>query len=1026
MLLLTAWSVQDRAMFLRLLELCVLSAVLSAVSGEDGEDATVSPEAHTLPSWYGGNGEAFSVDPDSQKLPRLRSPVGQDFLVDPNTFFNSSELPSDGSEESGFPDDPDHVVQMWPPAGNMTKTDNKHRMFDGPAIAPPPEDDVCLMLMSAPVPPPPSQVPLPCICKYCKGTAGQRGQRGDRGRPGSPGSLGRRGPTGFKGRRGFTGLPGIKGQKGDVGQEGQSGTPGSVGSKGERGFKGEKGDQGLTGGPGAQGPQGETGVCPASCQTVPGRPGPQGLPGPAGGQGLPGVKGLTGSKGVKGIKGDPGRTGDPGMTGEKGDQGEQGVCECTDGRDGTDGQLGPKGDKGDKGATGAQGAQGTAGVKGDRGDLGFRGPPGPCMSPVRSAFCASLRDSFPRRDWPVAFPRVLTNRQGHFNASLGVYTAPANGSYVFSFHLAVAAKPLKVGIFLNFQPVLKKTEANYPTTVSQSVVLRLRTGDRVWLQVKDEQTNGLFSGPESTSTFLGYLLHPDSCQLPLGRDFVHLEPPGSGGYSWDGPPPTTAPPTSRLLILSSLCSLGLLTSAAEYQFSEDGSTYDFRRSREPGSAEEGSWDPDWEPPGRNRSPLSPPWDNHTSNYPPSTDLQQRFCHMLMNAPEPPPVSQLPFFCICSFCKGTLGAKGSRGDRGLPGVPGSPGPRGKVGFKGQRGFMGPQGIKGQKGDQGEKGQLGKNGLIGPKGMRGIKGEKGDQGSMGVQGPQGPQGETGICPASCRNVPGAPGPQGPPGPAGGRGLPGLKGLMGSKGMKGAKGDLGRTGDPGMTGEKGDRGEQGMCECTDGRDGTDGQQGQKGDKGDQGATGAQGAQGTAGVQGSKGELGFRGPPGPCSPAVQSAFSARLNESFPRRDWPVAFHTVLSNQQRHFEASMGTYTAPVNGSYVFSFHLSVAGKPLKVGLFVNHQPVFKLTEVHIPTTTSHQVALHLRAGDRAWLQVKDEQTNGMYSSRESASTFSGFLLYPDSCEFRIGRDFVHSEPPRSGGYSWDGPQPTTAPPAN
>uniref|UniRef100_A0A672G076 C1q domain-containing protein n=1 Tax=Salarias fasciatus TaxID=181472 RepID=A0A672G076_SALFA len=452
-------------MFLRLLELCVLSAVLSAVSGEDGEDATVSPEAHTLPSWYGGNGEAFSVDPDSQKLPRLRSPVGQDFLVDPNTFFNSSELPSDGSEESGFPDDPDHVVQMWPPAGNMTKTDNKHRMFDGPAIAPPPEDD---------------------------------------------------------------------------------------------------------------GPQGETGVCPASCQTVPGRPGPQGLPGPAGGQGLPGVKGLTGSKGVKGIKGDPGRTGDPGMTGEKGDQGEQGVCECTDGRDGTDGQLGPKGDKGDKGATG----------------------------------------------------------------------------------------------------------------------------------------------------------------------------------------------------------------------------------------------------------------------------------------------------------------------------------------------------------------------------------------------------------------------------------LKGLMGSKGMKGAKGDLGRTGDPGMTGEKGDRGEQGMCECTDGRDGTDGQQGQKGDKGDQGATGAQGAQGTAGVQGSKGELGFRGPPGPCSPAVQSAFSARLNESFPRRDWPVAFHTVLSNQQRHFEASMGTYTAPVNGSYVFSFHLSVAGKPLKVGLFVNHQPVFKLTEVHIPTTTSHQVALHLRAGDRAWLQVKDEQTNGMYSSRESASTFSGFLLYPDSCE--------------------------------
>lgn len=296
-------------------------------------------------------------------------------------------------------------------------------------------------------------------------------------------------------------------------------------------------------------------------------------------------------------------------------------------------------------------------------------------------------------------------------------------------------------------------------------------------------------------------------------------------------------------------------------------------------------------------------------------------------------------------------------------------------------------------------------------------------VGPAGAQGPQGETGTCPASCESVPGPSGVQGAPGPAGSRGLPGVQGPMGPKGFKGDKGDLGRPGDPGMNGQKGDQGEQGVCECTDGNDG---EQGQKGDKGDSGDSGAEGAQGVQGPMGLKGNMGPMGPPGPCSPAIQSAFSARINESFPVKNLPVPFPNVLSNQQGHFNPIKGIYTAPVNGTYVFSFHLAVAKKTLKVGLYVNYYPMVRATEGTDMSTTSQTIILHLNMGDRVWMQVKDDTTNGMYTDNESSCTFSGYLHHPDSCEMPVIRHY-HLMTPKDHveTYSWDGPTgtPTTSP---
>lgn len=306
---------------------------------------------------------------------------------------------------------------------------------------------------------------------------------------------------------------------------------------------GDKGDVGLEGRPGDRGPKGDDGVCPDACESSQGPPGPPGLPGTAGPRGLPGTTGLLGPKGVKGDMGDLGQPGVPGSVGEKGEPGPQGDCNCTDGVDGGPGQKGDKGDKGDQGQMGVPGQSGSQGDKGDMGMMGMRGPPGPCMPSIQSAFAAGLMSSYPPHNTPVIFSDVLYNVQGSYDPNTGLYTAPVNGTYVFSYHLTVYERVLKVGLFHNFRPIVKTTNPKVFGTTSHSVILHLTRGDRVWIQVKDLVTNGMYVGTESSSTFSGFLLHPDTCDMALLRTPISPMTPPESGYSWGSGSTTAEPPT---------------------------------------------------------------------------------------------------------------------------------------------------------------------------------------------------------------------------------------------------------------------------------------------------------------------------------------------------------------------------------------------------------------------------------------------------------------------------------------------------
>ncbi|KAI3353989.1 hypothetical protein L3Q82_018553 [Scortum barcoo] len=431
----------------------------------------------------------------------------------------------------------------------------------------------------------------------------------------------------------------------------------------------------------------------------------------------------------------------------------------------------------------------------------------------------------------------------------------------------------------------------------------------------------------------------------------------------------------------------------------------------------------WEPPLHPPMPPGPPYlpmngsgrmfypegDNMTE--PPAGTLEA-YCQMLQQALVPP--EQIPGFCLCTQCQTREGPKGDQGDRGLPGSPGSPGSRGMTGFRGPPGFVGSQGLKGQKGDEGEKGDRGVPGVAGPKGAQGFKGDKGDQGLEGRPGDQGPKGDDGVCPESCESSEGPPGTPGVPGPAGPRGLPGGSGPQGPKGMKGDTGDMGHPGPPGSLGMKGEPGPQSKCNCTDGETGAPGEKGGKGDKGGQGQMGLQGEMGPQGEKGDMGHMGIMGPPGPCMPSIQSAFAAGLTSSYPPPNAPVVFAKILYNIQGSYNPSNGIYTAPIDGTYVFSYHLTVNERVLKVGLFHNFMPVVITTDSKVLGTTSHSVVLHLARGDMVWIQVKNVVTNGMYAGPESSSTFSGFLLHPDSCDLALLRLPIVPMTPPEGSYSW------------
>ncbi|MEQ2193302.1 hypothetical protein XENOCAPTIV_000008 [Xenoophorus captivus] len=162
---------------------------------------------------------------------------------------------------------------------------------------------------------------------------------------------------------------------------------------------------------------------------------------------------------------------------------------------------------------------------------------------------------------------------------------------------------------------------------------------------------------------------------------------------------------------------------------------------------------------------------------------------------------------------------------------------------------------------------------------------------------------------------------------------------------------------------------------------------EKGDQGPMGHPGSPGIPGKLGEKGES--------LKPA-RSAFSVGLfpSRSFPPPGLPVKFDKVFYNGEGHWDPALHKFNVTHSGVYLLTYHITVRNRPLRVALVVNGVRKVRTRDSLYGQDidqASNLVLMQLSEGDQVWLETLRDW-NGVYSSSEDDSTFSGFLIYPDS----------------------------------
>uniref|UniRef100_A0A1A8BRV1 Caprin family member 2 n=1 Tax=Nothobranchius kadleci TaxID=1051664 RepID=A0A1A8BRV1_NOTKA len=137
------------------------------------------------------------------------------------------------------------------------------------------------------------------------------------------------------------------------------------------------------------------------------------------------------------------------------------------------------------------------------------------------------------------------------------------------------------------------------------------------------------------------------------------------------------------------------------------------------------------------------------------------------------------------------------------------------------------------------------------------------------------------------------------------------------------------------------------------------------------------------------------PLSHPLRVAFTASRTANFApgNLDQPIVFDQLHTNLGEMYDSHIGRFTCPVNGTYVFIFHILKLA--INVPLYVN---LMRDDEVMVSAyandgapdheTASNHAILPLFQGDQVWLRL---HRGAIYGSTWKYSTFSGFLLYQD-----------------------------------
>ncbi|XP_033017567.1 protein HP-25 homolog 2-like isoform X2 [Lacerta agilis] len=182
--------------------------------------------------------------------------------------------------------------------------------------------------------------------------------------------------------------------------------------------------------------------------------------------------------------------------------GEQVLCPDVPRLTGPPGPPGIPGPPGFPGPPGPPGIPGAPGIPGPMGPPGPPGVPGP-SAPPKSAFSAKVGKSYPVPNQPIGFQNILYNEQQVFDESSGIFTCQIPGVYYCTYNLEGHQNSHM--ILARNGPEVKasdqKTSDAYEN-LSQSEILQLEKGDRVWLDAEEA-----YDGIREGSYFFCFLIY---------------------------------------------------------------------------------------------------------------------------------------------------------------------------------------------------------------------------------------------------------------------------------------------------------------------------------------------------------------------------------------------------------------------------------------------------------------------------------------------------------------------------------------
>ncbi|KAF2978757.1 hypothetical protein EK904_012366 [Melospiza melodia maxima] len=195
--------------------------------------------------------------------------------------------------------------------------------------------------------------------------------------------------------------------------------------------------------------------------------------------------------------------------------------------------------------------------------------------------------------------------------------------------------------------------------------------------------------------------------------------------------------------------------------------------------------------------------------------------------------------------------------------------------------------------------------------------------------------------------------------------------------------------------------------------------------GPRGWPGPPGPPGVpRGRREMLGCQGCQDPLALKVQKALKEK-EESKEREDRVEALviQGNLGCKRHDYDPATGKFNCSVPGAYVFSYYVTVRGRPARLSLVASSRRVAKARDTLYGQDidqASFLTILKLRVGDQVWLEV-GKDWNGLYAGAEDDSVFTGFLLYPDGFEVLLPpgseTDAVGSSLGSSSSDAWDQP---------